>query len=57
MLNNISLLDKIKWSGIGLIFLLTLYNTYQIILVNEQLEESSIDYSGVKVTPEPAPKF
>ena len=57
MLNNISLLDKIKWSGIGLIFLLSLYNTYQIILINEQLEESSIDNSGVKVTPEPAPKF
>ena len=56
MLNNISLLDKIKWSGIGLIFLLSLYNTYQIILINEQLEESSIDNSGVKVTPEPAPK-
>ena len=62
MLNNISSLDKIKLSGIGLILLLTVINTYQISKINA-LEKSNIeeeipiDNSGIKVSPEPSPRL
>ena len=62
MLENISLLDKIKWGIIGITLFITLYNSYQISTLNsngntDQIKDNIVDNNGVKVTPEPTPKL